>query len=169
MDRRYYLTRQEIISLSLKTTFYYFVFLFLVASIPVIKIWASQPKYPELKYEAYIVIEDKTVHIEKVDTPDEMARGLSDFQSLNNNEGMFFVFGRSDLQGIWMKDMNFSIDVIWFDKNYKVVDYVENLSPETYPHVFFPKQKALYALEVPAGFVKNNKVLINDQATIFQK
>ncbi|MES2953754.1 MAG: DUF192 domain-containing protein [Patescibacteria group bacterium] len=94
------------------------------------------------------------------DTPAVREHGLSGRALLRENEGMLFVFERPDLYAFWMKDMLFSIDIIWMDTNGRVVDIAANLSPKTYPELFAPREKAQYALEVPAGFAARHRVEI---------
>ena len=117
-------------------------------------------------YGDTLAIRDATVHIETVSTPEAMHRGLSGRTSLPDGAGMFFVFEKSDYFGIWMPDMHFPIDVLWFDEEMHVVYIVENMSPDSYPKVFTPTAPARYILEVPAGFVKAYGVVVGDVATI---
>lgn len=55
------------------------------------------------------------------DTPQKRQQGLSGREKLLPNTGMFFKFDTLEQQGIWMKDMNFSIDILWLDENCKAV------------------------------------------------
>lgn len=113
-----------------------------------------------------LTIRDAVVRIETVSTPEEKQRGLSGRTSLPEGTGMFFVFEKSDYVGIWMPDMLFSIDVLWFDEALRVVHIVEDMSPQSYPTVFSPPSPARYVLEVPAGFVRAHGVMSGDQAQI---
>jgi uncharacterized protein len=64
---------------------------------------------------------------------------------------MLFVFDTDDYHGIWMKDMNYSIDIIWLDSGKTVVYMAEDVSPDTYPEVFRPDVPARYVVELSAG------------------
>lgn len=90
--------------------------------------------------------------------------GLSDRPILAENSGLFFIFPYSDTHGIWMKEMNFPIDIIWLDENYQIVAVKENAAPDSYPEVFKPTTPALYVLEVPAGFVQKHKISVGAMA-----
>lgn len=92
-----------------------------------------------------------TVDVARTDA--ELVRGLSERTRLGDQEGMLFVFEKDSRQGIWMKDMNFPIDIIWLDSQKRVVHIVRDASPESYPVVFTPPVDARYVLEVPAGSV----------------
>ncbi len=89
------------------------------------------------------------------DTEKLRENGLSGFTDLVNYQAMLFIFPNSDMYGFWMKDMLFSLDIVWLDENKKVVSFEENVAPETYPKAFFPKSKALYVLEIKAGRAKS--------------
>ena len=85
-------------------------------------------------------------------------RGLSGRESLKPDQGMLFVFERPDISGFWMKDMLFPLDIIWIDENKKIVGINENVSPETFPNLFFSPKPVLYVLELNAGIAKEMKL-----------
>lgn len=95
-----------------------------------------------------VVLGNKTFKVAIADTDLAKARGLSGHKPLGDNEGMLFVFDKSDKYGFWMKDMKFSIDIIWIDENWRVVHIEKNVTPETYPKIFFPQKPSLYVLEI---------------------
>lgn len=94
--------------------------------------------------------------------------GLSNVESLPENHGLLFVFTTSDLYRIWMKEMNFPIDVIWFDKDFRVIDITKNISPDSYPSTFHPKSPARYFLEVKAGSAEAHEIKIGSVA-VFER
>jgi len=100
------------------------------------------------------------------DTEKEMNRGLSGRKKLEKNQGMLFVFEKSGVYPFWMKDMNFPIDIIWIDEDFKVVYIKENATPESYPETFTSYSPARYALEVASGVTKNNKIKIGDNVIL---
>jgi uncharacterized membrane protein (UPF0127 family) len=75
---------------------------------------------------------------------------------------MLFIFEKEAKHGIWMPDMYFSIDIVWLDKNKKVVSTASSVTPETYPKVFVPNDNALYVLELKDGTVENKKIKVGD-------
>jgi len=77
-------------------------------------------------------------------------QGLSGRKSLAKGKGMFFISDKEDFQGFWMKDMNFPIDIIWIGRDLKVKDITYNISPITYPEVFYSKVPIQFVLEVNA-------------------
>ena len=93
--------------------------------------------------------------------------GLSGREKLEEDRGMLFVFDESAKYPFWMKDMKFSLDIIWLDENREVVYIKEDARPESYPDVFEPMRPSRYVLEVPSGFSKKNNLKIGDQATFY--
>ena len=68
--------------------------------------------------------------IETVDTNELRALGLSGRESIADDRGMMFVFDRSTTNNcFWMKDMKFSIDMIWLNEAKQVITVVEDVSP----------------------------------------
>ncbi|MEI6238027.1 MAG: DUF192 domain-containing protein [bacterium] len=100
-------------------------------------------------------INGEEIRIIKARTNDEQTLGLSGRDSLALNSGMLFYFDHDDFWKFWMKDMKFSIDIIWLDKDFRVIDIKNNATPSTYPELFTSKNVARYVLEVPAGFAQN--------------
>jgi len=103
-----------------------------------------------------------TIDLEVADTIPEKIKGLSGRESLPVNTGLLFVFDKPEFHQFWMKDMLFSIDIIWISADYKVVDITKNASPETFPEFFTPREKAQYVLEVNAGFSDKKNIKIGD-------
>lgn len=93
-------------------------------------------------------------------------QGLSGRTSLSSGHGMFFVFETPGAWGIWMKDMNFPIDIIWADENGLIVTIEENATPQSYPKSFYPAHLAQYVLEVPAGFAKEHSIAIGQRIVV---
>lgn len=120
---------------------------------------------PRASYDT-LELRDALVRIEVVTTPEERQRGLSGRARLEEGTGMFFVFPNSDYMGIWMPDMLFSIDVLWLDETLRVAYIVENMSPQSYPKIFYPTKPARFILEVPAGFVRAHGMKVGDQARL---
>ncbi len=101
----------------------------------------------------YVEISGQKIKVEVVNTPESRAQGLSGRESLAENEGMLFVFDSPSDYSFWMKDMNFSIDMIWIDEDMKITYIKKNATPESYPEGFGPKEKtSKYVLEVFSGF-----------------
>jgi uncharacterized membrane protein (UPF0127 family) len=101
---------------------------------------------------------DRAYQLEVVDTPAKRERGLSGRSSLASNQGMLFVFDSEVVQCFWMKDMRFSIDIIWLSTDKKVLHIEHDASPETYPNSFCPEVPGRYVIELPAGEAQKAKI-----------
>lgn len=127
-------------------------------------IWVFGNKVKEEKKTSVLKINNVVLNIEVADTDAERVKGLSGRDALAENSGLLFVFEREAYYSIWMKEMNFPIDIAWLDKNKKIIHLESNVSPDTYPKTFVSKYPALYVLEVNAGFFSKNNIKVGDQA-----
>ena len=91
------------------------------------------------------------IHVEIADTDASREQGLSDRASLPTNHGMLFVFDTPGQYGFWMKDMHFSLDMVWINADKTLAGVTKNLLPSTYPSVFPPPNPIQYVLEINAG------------------
>jgi len=105
--------------------------------------------------------------VEIANTPAAQQKGLSGRTSLASDHGMLFVFDHEDYWGFWMPDMNFPLDIIWFNSNQQAVFIEQNLPPCTPQNcpIFTPDVKAMYVLEVNAGFVMAHQIALGTTFT----
>ncbi len=141
------------------------IFVFLIVIVVVLSIFFGYVSYfgVENKDFSRISINGEIFDVEVVRKQEDLALGLSGRSHIEDKNAMVFVFDKEDFWGIWMKDMNFPIDVVWLDKNKKIIFIKENLKPETFPEVFYPDLKALYVVEMSVDSVKKTKAKINDE------
>lgn len=97
-------------------------------------------------------------------TPDTRTQGLSGTSQLAADQAMLFAFTHDDRWSIWMKDMNYPIDVVWLDADKHVVYIVKNMAPDTYPKQYAPERAARYVVELPAGTVEAKSIGLNSVA-----
>jgi uncharacterized membrane protein (UPF0127 family) len=99
-----------------------------------------------------IVVDSVDYQTIVADTLDKRILGLSNSTSLPENvDGMLFIFDSVDSHSIWMKDMNYNIDIFWLDQDFQIVHQELNISPGTYPSQSFSSPSpALYVLELPS-------------------
>lgn len=85
------------------------------------------------------------------------ARGLSGREALPPGHGMLFLFDDLAVQGMWMPDMRFPLDIVWLDENLTVVHITENTKPCPQPSLpencptHSSRFRAKYAIEMTAG------------------
>jgi uncharacterized membrane protein (UPF0127 family) len=116
--------------------------------------------------ETIITFKNATVRAETADTPASRIRGLSGAAPLGEGEGMWFDFITPGLPGIWMKEMKFSLDILWFNEDFRLVYMKENAEPFSYPEVFTPSSPARFVLEVPAGFAQKHGVVLGETVSV---
>ena len=120
-----------------------------------------------------IKLDDKTLEVQIADTDSLRARGLMFQNELPHNEGMLFVFDESNTRPMWMLNMQFNLDVIWFDENANVVAIEKDVPPcKTTIEVVACRENGVsgdnskYVLEVTAGFVDKFNITENSKMEI---
>jgi uncharacterized protein len=111
-------------------------------------------------------IGNRTFDILVSDTETLRQKGLSGRNDLKNNQAMLFVFDQPESAGFWMKDMKFSIDILWLDDDFRVVTIKNNLSSDTYPNIFFPSKPSRYVIELAAGTLESLGIKEGDTITV---
>ena len=144
----------------------------LVLIILVIAISVGFKIHASLWTKATVKIAGREVRVLVADTYDHRLKGLSDRQDMSQYGGMLFVFPDRGQHIMVMRDMHFSLDIVWLDGN-KVIDIAPNLLPE--PGVP-EEQLTLYparalstlVLELPAGFKDQTGLKIGDTIEIIK-
>ena len=122
-----------------------------------------------------VQLDDKILEVYLADTDPRRMRGLmwetQDF--LANDKGMLFVFNEPGTRSMWMKNMQFHLDILWFDENGNVVSIKKNVPPCITPlEVMSCKtdgvsaDNAQYVLELTAGFIDQYEITENSQLKI---
>lgn len=114
-----------------------------------------------------IRIKDIDVQASVADSLPERIQGLSDTPFLPENVVKLFAFGVAGKHSIWMKDMNYPLDIIWLDEGGIITHIEANVSPDSYPESFTPPQPALYVIETNAGFTASNTVTVGDKVILY--
>lgn len=83
----------------------------------------------------------------------QKSRGLKHVRELKKTEGMLFIFKTNLPKFFWMKGVLIPLDIIWLDKNFKIVDIHKNQQPceNFFCPILYPKKKARYVFEVNGG------------------
>lgn len=114
-------------------------------------------------YERELIAIGGTLIIADIaDTPEKRTLGLSGRNTLLPDTGMLFVFEQPGAHGMWMKDMRFSIDILWLNDAHEIVHIEERVSPSTYPTSFSSPTPASLVLELPAGFTAAHAISPGD-------
>ena len=91
-------------------------------------------------------------------TPEAREKGLSGTKQLAATDALLFVFKENGQYGVWMKDMQFPIDVVWLDQNQRVIHMEKNMLPDSYPKTYLPKVGARYVIEFAAGTIEHKAI-----------
>jgi uncharacterized membrane protein (UPF0127 family) len=114
---------------------------------------------------AELKIGDEVFSMRVARSNSELNQGLSGTESMPENEALLFMFPYSNRWGIWMKDMNYPIDIVWLDENKKVLHIEHDVKPESYPATTYePESPAKYVVELKAGAAKAHRITIGSQA-----
>ena len=96
---------------------------------------------------------------EIADTTPKRRLGLSFRSYLAAHEAMLFVYPTISTHLVWMMNMRFGIDILWLDKNRKILHMVQN-APRSYSWsdfaIYEPKCLCGYVLELPQGAIKRH-------------
>lgn len=87
------------------------------------------------------------------------------FRSKPNDTGWIFEFAKERIISLHMFFVFFPIDVLWLDKNKKVVELKKNFRPFTF---YTPSKKARYVLEFSAGTIQNSETCLGDKIEFSQ-
>ncbi len=107
-----------------------------------------------------VTLGSQVVSARVADTDETRQKGLSGTSGLGTNDGMLFIFDIPGRWGMWMKDMKYSLDMVWMDNSKSIIYLAENVSPSSFPKVFLPDKDARYVLELPAGYISKNHISI---------
>ena len=111
-----------------------------------------------------IMVDDVPLTVQIADTEPRRVRGLMFQDQLPLDQGMIFVFEKPGLYSLWMLNMQFALDMIWFDQDGKVIHIETNVPPCQTPleittcQSVIPEGDAVYVLEVTSGFVEQNNI-----------
>ncbi len=100
------------------------------------------------------------------DTMSTRIEGLSNTPYLPDNVVKLFAFGVPGTHSIWMKDMNYPLDIIWIAEQGEIVHIEENVSPDTFPESFGSPTPAWFVVEANAGFVAEHDVQVGEELVI---
>jgi len=119
-----------------------------------------------------IKVDDVPLQVQVADTEPRRVRGLMFQDQLPYDQGMIFIFEQPGSYSLWMLNMQFALDMIWFDAQGNVVHIEKNVPPcktaiETMTcQSIIPEGNAMYILEVTSGFIEKNKITNDSKLSI---
>ena len=139
-----------------------------VATLPA-EIKLEQVEFPR----GTIMVGDKILEVQIADTEPRHVRGLMFQNELPFDQGMLFVFDEPGPKSMWMLNMQFPLDIIWFDEDGNIVSISKDVPPCQTPSEIMTcesdgatSRDAKYALEVTAGFVDEFEIDKNSKLEI---
>ena len=114
-----------------------------------------------------VCFKDNCFSVQLAITNAEHEKGLMFISKMGKNNGMLFVFSKENIYPFWMKNTLIPLDIIWINRDNKVVFINENSQPcpanETNCPLIDPNVKAFYVLEVNSGIVKEIEIKVGDK------
>ena len=134
----------------------------------------ADSKLAEVKFpRGTVKLDSKMLDVQIAETDAQKTRGLMFQNELPDDQGMIFVFSQEQVVPIWMLNMQFPLDIIWFDANGNVIHIEKNVPPcksaletATCTVQNADGKKAKYVLEVSAGFADKFQITENSKMQI---
>ena len=99
------------------------LYFILFAGLVILLTFFLKPKDHNLKINQHIF----KIHIARSDR--DLANGLSNLSSLDQDRGMLFLFNKPGHYTMWMKSTLIPLDMIFIDENNKVISIHKNAQP----------------------------------------
>lgn len=104
----------------------------------------------------------RTLDIEIADTPYEWETGLMYRESMEENQGMLFIYPNAAQRSFYMKNTYIPLDIIFLSNDTTVVSYKENAIPRDESSI--PSNSpARFILEINGGKVTEWNIEIGDK------
>ena len=133
------------------------IFLILVFGMVFVQNYLKTKKFSLLEKNSIITINNRTFELRVADSQKEKEIGLSATKSLQENQGMIFIFDKPDYYPFWMKNMTIPIDIIYIN-NDKIVTIINNAPPPKNQDenltIYIPTEPSSKVLEIKAGLSK---------------
>ncbi len=99
-----------------------------------------------------LTLKKESFELEVAKTPLSREKGLMYRNHLPTHSGMLFVFDEDSFHPFWMKNTPLSLDIVWLNSQYKIVDFVSSTVPQSLK-IYYPKSLARYVIELYSGTV----------------
>lgn len=132
--------------------------------------WTFQVRGAETP-PTHICFGEQCIKLEIAGTPEQRSLGLMHRKHLERMKGLLMVYEGEERASIWMKNMHFPLDLIWLDKDARVVHLEEKVPPcgsGPCPG-YAPEQPGKYVLEVPAGTIESMGLRTGSKARFVTK
>lgn len=98
-------------------------------------------------------------------TEEERVKGLMFRGEIKTDQGMLFIMEEEALHGFWMKNMKFPLDILWLNKQKRIVHMETRVPPCKKPPcpVYQSEIPAKYVLELKAGSIEEYNLQLFDK------
>jgi uncharacterized membrane protein (UPF0127 family) len=105
-----------------------------------------------------------TIAVEVADTPAARSAGLSNRESLGGVDGLLLKWDAPGRHPIWMAEMRFPLDLVWLDRDGRVVGVLTNVPPcRANPCSLYEPDgtdRTVAVLEMPAGGAASRRLAV---------
>jgi uncharacterized membrane protein (UPF0127 family) len=109
----------------------------------------------------------KKIDIEIANTPKEKETGLMYRRTMPETAGMLFLFDRFKPAFFWMRNTYIPLDMIFVDKDMKIVKIQKNAEPLSDRRIPVHREP-MYTIEVNASFCEKHGIAIGDYIMVHQ-
>jgi uncharacterized protein len=99
-------------------------------------------------------------NLKLANTKEKQKNGLMYVKNMPENAGMLFKYNNNKNHSMWMKNTFIPLDILFLDKNYKLIDYVENTVPFSLKSISI-NNPSINIIELNGGSVKKFKLKKN--------
>jgi len=117
------------------------------------------------KKNAIVTIDNQSFNVSIANSEKDREIGLSETKSLDQNQGMLFLFNNPGYYSFWMKNMKFPIDIIFINNDQIVTihDNAQIIKAQENPMLYTPTQSSDKVLEIQAGISEKYNFKIGDK------
>ena len=133
----------------------------------------NQPDQNNTKFpKGTVRIGNDTITVEIAHTDAEKQRWLTFRQEkIPQDAAMLIKYDSPDLYQIWMLNIQYNLDLVWFDKNGTVVYMIKDAPPcqnlvESFSCTYKTTKPSMFILASTAGFIDHHKIGLGTNMTI---
>ena len=139
-----------------------FILIFSIVSIFVFFLSQPEKKWGKVCFKEYCF------DVQLAQNSIDRTKGLMFKKSLKQNEGMLFLFDKEAKYSFWMKNTLIPLDIIWINKDNKIVFISESNQPcrRFFCPLITPVTNAKYVLEVNSGIIQKIGLKLADELSL---
>lgn len=117
-------------------------------------------------------IGDDVITVEIAETAAEKQRWMTFRQDrLPLDTAMLIKYDEPDLYEVWMLNIEYNLDLIWFDESGNAVYMIKNAPPcenvvETVSCTYKTTKRAIYVMAATSGFIDEHDIAVGSKMTI---